>query len=79
MSTKVGQLVVEAENIDKMQVLPNQTDEDISNIEELFEISIGLSSPKLKELIEIARVLKKYSQVTLKYIIDMIQKCLLYT
>ena len=65
MSTKVGQLVVEAENIDKMQVLPNQTDEDISNIEELFEISIGLSSPKLKELIEIARVLKKYSQVTL--------------
>ena len=72
MSTKVGQLVVEAENIDKMQVLPNQTDEDISNIEELFEISIGLSSPKLKELIEIARVLKKYSQVALKNNVDMI-------
>ena len=72
MSTKVGQLVVEAENIDKMQVIPNQTDEDISNIEELFEISIGLSSPKLKELIEIARVLKKYSQVALKNNVDMI-------
>ena len=56
------------ENIQKIQNLPSQTDEDISSIEELFEISISLSSSKLKELIEIARVLKKYSQVVLKNI-----------
>ena len=79
MSTKVDQLLVKAKSIDKMQVLPNQTDKDISNVEELFEISISLSSPKLKELIEIARVLKKYSQVALKDVVDMVSKIFLYT